>query len=66
MKLGEQIVLKSKKAFEQIKFVEYEIADGGIYNLRRMERMREQDEHISTIMVQISRYVLIMNYMLWI
>lgn len=56
----------SKKAFEQIKFVEYEIADGGIYNLRRMGRMREQDEHISTIMVQISRYVLIMNYMLWI
>lgn len=38
MKLGEQIVLMSKKAFKQIKFVEYEIADGSIYNLRRMER----------------------------
>ena len=36
--LGEQIVLMSKKAFEKIKFVEYEIADGSIYNPRRMER----------------------------
>ena len=36
--LGEQVVLKSKKAFEQIHFLGYEIADGSIYNPRRMER----------------------------
>ncbi|MDY3972768.1 MAG: DUF3990 domain-containing protein [Clostridia bacterium] len=36
--LGEQIALMSKKAFEKIKFIEYEIVDGSIYNPRRMER----------------------------
>lgn len=36
--LGEQIVLMSPKAFEKIKFVGYEIADGSVYNSRRMER----------------------------
>ncbi len=36
--LGEQIVLMSEKAFEKICFIEYEIADGSIYNPRRMER----------------------------
>lgn len=36
--LGEQIVLISPKAFENIKFIEYEIADGSIYNAHRMER----------------------------
>ncbi|MCD8225674.1 MAG: hypothetical protein LUC99_12685 [Clostridiales bacterium] len=36
--LGERIVLKSEKAFKQIRFVDYEIADGSIYNSRRMER----------------------------
>ncbi len=36
--LGEQIVLMSKKSFEKIHFLEYEIADGSIYNPRRMER----------------------------
>lgn len=36
--LGEQIVLMTPKAFEHIRFVEYEIADGSIYNSRRMER----------------------------
>ena len=36
--LGEQIVLMSPKAFEKIKFIEYEIVDGSIYNPRRMER----------------------------
>ena len=36
--LGEQIVLMSPKAFEKIQFTEYEIADGSIYNSRRMER----------------------------
>lgn len=36
--LGEQIVLMSPKAFEKISFLEYEIADGSIYNSRRMER----------------------------
>ena len=36
--LGEQIVLMSQKAFDKIKFVEYEIADGSIYNAKRAER----------------------------
>ena len=36
--LGEQIVLMSPKAFENIHFLEYEIVDGSIYNPRRMER----------------------------
>ena len=36
--LGEQIVLMSEQAFDNIRFVEYEIADGSIYNPRRMQR----------------------------
>ena len=36
--LGEQIVLMTPKAFEHIRFIEYEIADGSIYNPRRMAR----------------------------
>ena len=36
--LGEQVVLKSKAAFEQIQFIRYEIADASIYNPQRMER----------------------------
>ena len=36
--LGDQVVLMSPKAFEKIKFIEYEIVDGSIYNPRRMER----------------------------
>ena len=36
--LGKQVVLKSEKAFQQIHFQGYEIADGSIYNPRRMAR----------------------------
>ena len=36
--LGEQVVLMSEKAFDKISFLDYEIADGSIYNSRRMER----------------------------
>ena len=36
--LGEQIVLMSPKAFDKIKFIEYKIADGSIYNAKRMDR----------------------------
>ena len=36
--LGEQVVLKSEKAVQQIHFKGYEIADGSIYNPRRMAR----------------------------
>ena len=36
--LGEQVVLISEKAFQQIHFRGYEIADGSIYNPRRMVR----------------------------
>ena len=38
--LGEQVVLKSKAAFEQIHFIRYEIADASIYNPQRIERER--------------------------
>lgn len=40
-KLGEQIVLKSEKAFEQIKYVRSEIVDREIYYVRKNERERE-------------------------
>lgn len=36
--LGEQVVLMSEKAFGNIHFIDYEIADGSIYNPRRMDR----------------------------
>jgi hypothetical protein len=36
--LGEQVVLTSEKAFENIAFVDYEIADASIYYGRRAER----------------------------
>lgn len=39
--LGEQIVLKSKKAFSRIRFLSYEIADKDIYYHRRTERESE-------------------------
>ena len=37
-KLGEQIVLLSPKAFEQIEFMKYEIADYREYYFKRMQR----------------------------
>lgn len=37
-KLGEQYVLKSEKAFEQIKFKSFELADNTIYYARRKKR----------------------------
>lgn len=37
-KLGEQFVLKSPKAFEQIEFVSYKTADNNIYYARRKAR----------------------------
>ena len=40
-KLGEQIVLKSEKAFEQLKYVRSEIVDREIYYVRKNERERE-------------------------
>lgn len=36
--LGEQIVLMTPEAFAHIHFLAYEVADGSIYNPRRMER----------------------------
>lgn len=36
--LGEQVVLISPKAFERIRFLGYEIAEGSIYNAKRMKR----------------------------
>lgn len=40
-KLGEQIVLKSPKAFDQIEFVGCENVDADIYYTRKMERERD-------------------------
>lgn len=37
-KLGEQIVLKSKKSFEQISFIEAELADAAIYYDKKVSR----------------------------
>ena len=37
-RLGEQIVLKSERAFRQIRYVSYEIADHGFYYALRMQR----------------------------
>ncbi len=37
-KLGEQVVLKSKKAFEEIKFISYEACDNTIYYAKRKAR----------------------------
>ena len=37
-KLGEQVVLKSKKAFAQIRFLDYQVADGAIYYAKRKQR----------------------------
>ena len=36
--LGEQVVLMTPKAFEKSRFIEYVIADGSIYNQKRMAR----------------------------
>ncbi len=40
-KLGEQIVLKSQKAFELIEFTGYEFAEGKVYFSKREKRMVE-------------------------
>lgn len=40
-KLGEQIVLKSKKAFNKIKFLDYEIASSNEWFLKRNSRDKE-------------------------
>ena len=46
--LGEQIVLKSEKAFEHIRFLGYEIADSSIYYPFRQERnMKARKEFLS-------------------
>ena len=37
-KLGEQVVLKSQKAFDEIKFVSYEVCDNTIYYAKRKAR----------------------------
>lgn len=40
-KLGEQFVLKSKKAFDQIKFIDYTVADYTVYFAKRKARDEE-------------------------
>lgn len=43
-KLGEQLVLKSKKAFDKIRFVSYEACDNTLYYARRKARDDEARE----------------------
>ena len=43
-KLGEQIVLKSRKAFDKIKFMSYEVCDNTIYYAKRKARDDEARE----------------------
>ena len=43
-KLGEQVVLKSKKSFDEIKFVSYEVCDNTIYYAKRKSRDDEARE----------------------
>ena len=37
-KLGEQLLLKSPKAFEAIKFIDYTVADNTVYYAKRKAR----------------------------
>lgn len=43
-KLGEQVVLKSKKSFDEIKFLSYEACNNTIYYAKRKARDREARE----------------------
>ncbi len=43
-KLGEQVVLKSERAFEAIKFLDYEVADNKVYYYKRKARDDEARE----------------------
>lgn len=47
--LGEQVVLMSKKAFDKINFVSYEIAESDIYYHRRVERETRANEAFNAI-----------------
>ena len=49
-KLGEQIVLKSEKAFEAIEFLDYELADNSIYYIKRKARdVRARKDFMSVL-----------------
>ena len=50
-KLGEQIVLKSPKAFERIKYVEYEIAENQKYYHRRLERNKKAEDDFTELLI---------------
>lgn len=47
-KLGEQIMLKSKKSFENITFTGYEIAEGKMFNPLRKERFNKAKKDFET------------------
>lgn len=47
-KLGEQIMLKSKKSFENITFTGYEIAEGKMFNPLRKERFNKAKKNFET------------------
>ena len=44
-KLGEQIVLKSQKSFDRIKYTGYEVASGKLYYPLRKKRMESAGEN---------------------
>ena len=47
-KLGEQIMLKSEKSFENITFTGYEIAEGKMFNPLRKERFNKAKKNFET------------------
>lgn len=52
-KLGEQIVLKSKKAFKNIKFIEYEIVNFNVYFDKRENRDKEaRKEYVKILEIE--------------
>ena len=51
-KLGEQVVLKSEKAFERVNFVSYEVADSTIYHAKRKAR---DDDARSAYIVEVAK-----------
>lgn len=62
-KLGEQIVLKSPKAFEQIKYLGHELVDAEIYYARKKNGKEKQEKNIGSGAV---RKQIFGNYLFWI
>lgn len=61
-KLGEQIVLKSPKAFETIYFQNYENVDAEIYYIKKASASVKQDENIEDVKKKVQIF---MSYSCW-